>query len=146
MIKSLRHFTGVCSLISIEKAETLLAKPLSPAKSTNYSGEQAFEGTKVVFYAVDSLNKKLCPCREFRKLFAEPAKARLSKEWSRWTSLFEVMTSTPKANGSALNSEETAAAGLDASGLIGRWLSVADLAAVPLIGWHSFELIYEFAI
>jgi hypothetical protein len=134
MVKSLRHFTSLCSLISIEKIEKLSGPLVS-----NSTESKPSETIKISWYAQDPATRRLCKWKDFRKLFSDPAKAQLSKQWSKWADSVDVTanvaTTSAESTGSSRNDGDLTSG---ISGFIG--MLPIDWAAIPLMGLFQIHL------
>ncbi|EYC18505.1 hypothetical protein Y032_0027g1553 [Ancylostoma ceylanicum] len=85
MIKTVRQFTGACTLLSIE---SMVEQPSSDNQAR----------TDIYWYAVNPSTKKICKKHEFRKLFETPSVAMVAGKVQPWFRLEKIVEDVVEDN------------------------------------------------
>lgn len=82
MIKALRQFTGLCTLITLERLDEIT----EPSES--------IPTVRGIWYAINPSTKKICKKQEFRKLFESPTVDMIAGKLKPWFTLEKIQEHT----------------------------------------------------
>ncbi|CAI4221878.1 unnamed protein product [Auanema sp. JU1783] len=86
MVRSLRQFTGDCSLVNIEKMNDGAVIDTQPR-------------TDIYWYAVNPTTKKICKKQEYKKLFETPSVQMIAGKVQPWFKLEKISDDVVESNG-----------------------------------------------